>query len=498
MLTWYPAGAEIPGWRKLLHDNGARHMALSFIGLTRRIKDPAAWRIADKFPSDVGVLLESGAFTINKNPHNHDIETLYQRYLAFTAANAEAVDLVTDFDVDIWDAERRDAVRIALNDISVGKFLPVWHLDEGLDVLQDLAATYHRVGVSQTALDGRDLTPLLSRLARDGVHLHGVAMTQMHAMRAIPWTSVASSSWLSPAQYGDTIVWTGRGELKRYPRRYQDQARKRHRTLFRREGFDSEAIERGDSTELLRLSIWSWTQFVDHINRGGVTPPPEPHTGPNAEVDQPTVSPPPSQTRNSNPRRPGDNRPRTRRDRATLPGARIITKTIKEVDDDGVRRDRDIPLVGISGETNRVCDSCFLAGKCPSYEPEATCAYDLPVEARTRDQLGRIQEAIIEMQVQRTFFARFSEELEGGYPDPNVGTEIDRLQKMLKAKSEMDAEGFTLTVKAQSRNSAETGMFGRIFGSDASQAARAIEPVRTEDVAADLGIIDAEIVERSS
>jgi hypothetical protein len=497
MLTWYPTGAEIPGWRKLLHENGVRHMALSYIGLTRRIKDTAAWRIAGKFPADVAVLLESGAFTINKSPDDYDIQAVFESYLTFAEANADSVALITDFDIDTWSADQRDKVRVALDEVSVGKFLPIWHPNEGITGLQDLAATYHRIGVPQTALGGRDLTPLLTRLARDGVHLHGVAMTQMDAMRSIPWTSVASSSWLSPAQYGDTIVWTGR-ELKRYPRRYKDQARKRHRTVFHRAGFDSEAIEAGDSTELLKLSIWSWTQYVNHINGGVVNQPPETDPGTNTEPDHLTVDQPPTEKRNSEPRQPRDNRPPTRRDKATLPGARIVTKTVKELDDDGVRRERNIPLLSTNGQTNRVCDSCFLAGKCPQYDPGAECAYDLPVEARTRDQLARLYEAIIEMQVQRLFFARFSEEIEGGYPDPNVGTELDRLQKMLKAKQEMDAEGFTLTVKAQSRNTAESGMFSRIFGDSASQAARAIDPVPAEDVAAQLGIVEAEIVETSS
>lgn len=186
---------------------------------------------------------------------------------------------------------------------------------------------------------------------------------------------------------------------------------------------------------------------------------------------------------------------RKRPARTLLPGVAADSTTVSELDEDGNRVQRNLPLLDKSSESLRVCDSCFLAAKCPQYEPETSCAFELPVEARTTDQLARIQEVLIEIQVQRTLFARFSEEMEGGYPDPNVSAEMDRLQKMLKIKKEMDAEGFTLTVKAQARNAGQAGMFGRIFGERASEAARAIEPVRTEDAAEVLGIVDAEVIE---
>lgn len=177
-----------------------------------------------------------------------------------------------------------------------------------------------------------------------------------------------------------------------------------------------------------------------------------------------------------------------------MPGVALVDKTVRELDENGVRVERKIGLLATVGESNRTCDNCFLANKCPQYEPETECAYNLPVEARTTDQLARLQEVLIEIQTQRVMFARFSEEIEGGYPDPNVGSEIDRLQKMLKTKNEMDSEGFTLSVKAHSRNTGESGLIGRLFGDGASQQARAIEPTRAEDIAFELGIVDAELV----
>src|SRR5262249_28206897 len=99
------------------------------------------------------------------------------------------------------------------------------------------------------------------------------AMTQKEAMAGLPWDSVGSTSWLAPGQWGETHIWVG-NELKRYPVKYKESSRKRHRTAITDAGFDAVAIARDatdegtseDRTELLRLSLWSWSQFVDHIN----------------------------------------------------------------------------------------------------------------------------------------------------------------------------------------------------------------------------------------
>src|SRR5690606_10269854 len=144
------------------------------------------------------------------------------------------------------------------------KFIPIWHAEWGIDYLEQMAEHYPRIGITTTEFNNRDLTPLLNTLVRTrGIRLHGVAMTHVDQMSAINWDSVSSTSWISPQQFGDTIVWTGR-ELKRYPKKYKEQARKRYRTLFEREGFDAEKIANDDSTEVLRLSIWSWQKLVEN------------------------------------------------------------------------------------------------------------------------------------------------------------------------------------------------------------------------------------------
>ncbi|NDD67480.1 hypothetical protein EBZ35_07525 [bacterium] len=88
------------------------------------------------------------------------------------------------------------------------------------------------------------------------------------------------------------------------------------------------------------------------------------------------------------------------------------------------------------------------------------------MEIKTKDQLKALINAIIEMQGQRVAFARFSEELNGGYPDPNVGQEIDRLFKLLKTVKELDDSTSFIKMTLEGRTSG-AGVLSSIFGEKA-------------------------------
>ena len=77
--------------------------------------------------------------------------------------------------------------------------------------------------------------------------------------------------------------------------------------------------------------------------------------------------------------------------------------------------------------------------------------------------------SMIEMQGQRVAFMRFAEEMNGGYADPNVSQEVDRLIKMVKEVNDMasDKEFVQITASRQSAG----GVLSAIFG-DKAQALR--------------------------
>lgn len=493
------AGAEIPSHRKVLTEVEAPTVALSFMGLRRRIKHTDRWILDEKFPEAVEILVDSGAYTVNRDVTGYTARELYEisdEYQAFVAANIDRVEAVIEFDALALGKEWIESQREDFyDDLPPEKFVPVWHPEWGTEYLNELAEKYSRIGIPTTDLSGRNLAPLLNGMAQKGIRLHGVAMTHVDQMSEIRWDSVSSTSWISPQQYGDTIVWTGR-ELKRYPKKYKEQARKRHRMLFEREGFDAEKIENDDSTEVLRLSVWSWTQLVSDIdkkhNRGlhVVTNSPEGHDSPFAEVEGEEVD-----TQTGEVRKKVSTEVATVKHRETVPLPVLsVTSTKEEYEDEqGEKQTRDISNVSIRSDSQRKCATCFLASKCPAFEPNSNCAYDIPLRIQTKSDFINLQNAMIEMQAQRVMFMRMAEELDGGYADPNLSTEVDRLNKLMKTKSDMEQEGFSFKIEGKQvgPGTGQPGMLARLFGDQASKKAQELPggPVHVESA---MDVIDAE------
>ncbi|WP_157247861.1 hypothetical protein [Nonomuraea typhae] len=495
MLSLYFGGSEVPGWRTLLAAQGVEHVALSFVGLLRRTKLTRPWLISAKYPDHQSVFVDSGGYTLNAKPQEwpaERVEDLVGAYRTFIEANLDRIAMVSELDATSMGPDWLARHRSDFYDHLGEKFLPIWHAEHGVAELERLADRYGRVGVPQISVAGRDIAGLLNRLARRGVRIHGVAMTKTDLMEQIGFDSVASTSWLSPAQYGDTQIWTGHA-LKRYPRKYKDQGRKRHRQHLERAGFDIELIESDNASEVLKVAIWSWRRFVDHINtrkRKVVDMSPETPSGPNAEVEPDPVDTPAPQTRKPVPT------PRTG-ERALLPGLTLAQVSETGIGDDGQPTTTTRSLVELQADSLRQCDTCYLASHCPANSPGSACAYTIPVTIKTRDQLRAVEDAVVSMQFQRVAFLRLVEESEGGYADPNLSAEIDRLHRMLAKRAEADAEGFSLTVKASGRAMAEGGTIARLFGSDASHRARELEaPRRSDDVLASLDVVEAEVIDR--
>jgi hypothetical protein len=140
-----------------------------------------------------------------------------------------------------------------------------------------------------------------------------------------------------------------------------------------------------------------------------------------------------------------------------------------EDNSDGTSEVRTRAVLRSSAETLRVCDSCFLASTCPAHQPGANCAFHFPVEVRTDLQVRALLSSMVEMQASRVAFARFAEEVNGGYPDPVVSQEMDRLFSMADRikKSEERRERLTVSVEAESNigSIGAGGVLSSIFGS---------------------------------
>ena len=98
------------------------------------------------------------------------------------------------------------------------------------------------------------------------------------------------------------------------------------------------------------------------------------------------------------------------------------------------------------------------------------CAYKLPIEIRTKDQLQSALRALIEMQVGRVLFARFAEELEGQGLDPALSAEMDRVFNLVEKFSNISDTRDMVRLQVEARGNA--GVLSRIFGARAGDTAR--------------------------
>jgi hypothetical protein len=361
-----------------------------------------------------------------------------------------------------------------------------------MDDLYSLAERFGKVGITQTNFNGRDLVLVLNRLADSGVQLHGLAMTKQDIMQAVRWTSVSSTSWISPQKYGATYVWS-HGQLKSYSKEQKDQARRKERFVIQDAGFDYDKILADDPKELLRLSLWSWSQFVDSINSKslrGVTRSvnsPYDSIGENEEEEVGGVLEP-VRNRVSTPvaRNPAQMQ------RLPILGFDLATEKRRN-EKTGEMEDVDVPLLKSRSDSMRLCDTCFLAAKCPMFEENATCAYDIPIQIRTREQMEALTATMVEIQTQRVLFMKMAEDADGGHADPILSAEMDRLFKMMDTKNKMEQEGFSLTVTAK-QNGNNANIMDKIFGQMAPpETFKALESAQDpESVAEQLGIIDVE------
>jgi len=292
---------------------------------------------------------------------------------------------------------------------------------------------------------------------RNGNRFHALGCAKPDNLRSVPFETASTLSWLSPMMHGETIVWDGT-RLMRYPKRMKEQARSRYNHVYEKAGIDADKIAEDDPQEVCRLAVWSYEQFEVRINKVGDSyhdNNDETNMSDNAELTPTNADNKGIQMRKLNPRNPEE--------MGNLPVFGYEIKT--EVDADGVIS--DTTHISSQATTIRACDTCFIASNCPAYKPQSVCAFKLPIEVKTKDQLKSLINSIIEMQGQRVAFMRFAEEMNGGYADPNVSQEIDRLFKLIKTTKELDdsREFIRMTVERQG----SSGVLSSIFG-DKAQA----------------------------
>jgi hypothetical protein len=140
---------------------------------------------------------------------------------------------------------------------------------------------------------------------------------------------------------------------------------------------------------------------------------------------------------------------------------------------------KDVAVVQGQWDSLRQCNTCFVKDNCPAFKEDNACAFSLPVEVKTKEQMQGLLRSIVEMQGQRVAFMRFQEELNGGYADPNVSQEIDRLFKIVGNMKDLETNKEFVQITASRQTSG--GILSNIFGDRASALKEMQQPLTEEE-----------------
>ena len=359
------------------------------------------------------------------------------------------------------------------------KYVPIWNDGDDLERLNWICQRHGRVAISDKALAKHPHNRINAIAIRWNATMVGITSKPEH-IENISWDSVLVNSWTSAIRYGETQVWTGHS-LRRYPAQQKDSARKRHRNDIERLQVSYEQVMADEVDAVGTLAIRSWKSYEERVF-GGYDPSATSQNKSDDETENGDIIIASHQTRTpSNVENVGTSiaipppEKRHESERILLPVMGLETITTmgsQTIDDDGESIEiapQQTDVIKYSGALLRQCDNCYLASKCPAFKEHTECAFKLPIEIRTKDQLQAALRAMLEMQVSRVMFARFAEELEGQGLDSTLSIEMDRVFEMVEKFKEINDTRDMLKFHVEARGS--SGVLSRLFGQRAADTA---------------------------
>jgi hypothetical protein len=449
-------GAEVPSNRSILDHSNAKKVGVSYWGLVKRgLPKTKKYLLENYFKDEVEVYVYPG-IPATAVLTDHEIEEFCADYEEFISDNLDRITLFSEVTHPSISQEFITQQRATVwHDVDEAKFGVVYTEGD----IESLATRYLNVFIAG------DRAEMLEASCRKFATQHG---TKFHLLGSIkpdkfrnsPFETTSTLAWLSPMMRGETIVWFG-NQLHRYPKRMKDQARSRYKTAYEAANLDFDKILADDAVEVSRLAVWSyqqlenWADSTSHISTiSDENLPPENSQTTLANADISASEPVKLSVRN-----PLEMR--------TLPVLNVEVSRVIEPDSNGVDVIKDVPVLRSSSGSLRQCNTCFVKDTCPAFKVDNPCAFNLPVEVKTKDQLKGLINSLLEIQGQRVAFAKFAEDLNGGYPDPNTGLEMDRFFKMLKTIKELEESKEMMRVTVERNGSA--GVLSSLFGERAQK-----------------------------
>ena len=484
------AGAEVGSNRTLLESMGVEWATINFYHLKKRgLPKNKIWLISEHFLPEMSVVIEPGVAQAEKDGlSKEELTSLAAEYQEFLVNNSERASAFIEFDSLILGKNWVEAQRPFFENDP--KLWVVWHQEYGLADLKRLSETHRNVAIPNDEIEAVTSLAALTRSYNRtyGTLFHALGCAKPDNLRQVLFASASTLSWLSPMRRGETIVWDG-SKLVRYPKRMKDQARPRYKTLVESIGLDYLSFKEDTTTEATKLAVWSYRKLEESMDKKT----PDLHIiegGNGSQLSDNSDTPLLSglgQLEGYLSDNSGSEVSKVERTEvvqrdpnevAPLPVFGYKLKTVVEQDEEGRDVLKEVPMVHTQSASLRQCDTCFVAANCPAFKPQNSCAFNLPVEVKTREQLKALLTAIIEMQGQRVAFMRFAEEMNGGYADPNVSKEIDRLMKLVGQVKEMESNKEFIQITAQRQSAG--GVLSAIFG-DRAQALKELPESLKED-----------------
>lgn len=472
-------GADKPSHRVLLDSMGVKHQAFSFWRARQRgFPKTKPYRLAEYFQPDTTIVVDSGWTQVEKAGWTPEETLQYvDEYEAFIANNREEIAGATELHLRSMGMDWIHAERERWGEDMGDLIWPIWDPEDGQLALSRLAEKYGNVAIPNNAVGDPLLPSRINSLARQyQTEFHALNTAKPDLLKSAKFATASTISWASPQMRGETIVWDGQ-RIVRYPKKMKDQARARYKNVVESAGLDFNKVVQDDPTEVTRLAIWSYKQLEQSMiggddqgvpsNYEALTPSEMFGGNQGGVVDKKTEG-----ARNAV-------QPREASEKRALPVFGVEYKQIVETEN-GRDVVKEVPVLRSKDESLRQCNSCILADKCPAFTPDSMCAFGLPVEVKTKEQLRALLNAMIEMQGQRIAFARFAEELNGGYPDPNLSQEIDRLFKLVKNVKELESNNEFIRITAERQTSG--GVLSALFGDKAEVLRELPQPVQSDDV----------------
>lgn len=464
------------------------------------------------------ILLENGVTAIAFNITQYAIPKRKETNLAELLGGAAAYVYTSDEDEDVakfdeFIRQQAEAIECVIgrpdyNGEWLGsKYVPLWNDPEDLERLAYLCEKHGRVAISDRALNAKTIPRINQLKQRWGCFLVGMT-SKVDMIEAVKWDAVVVSSWTSVVRFGETQVWDGHG-LRRYPAQKKESARKKHRPdIVRLIGPEAyEAVMEDDVKEVARLAVKSWQAWEEKTFGTPSTAAYHPlgEDDDEAEYDpnnSQIVANSPSTALASNPVPATTNiaitpiLTRHASEKKLLPvlGLETIVDNHVETDSEGNEigdfKGDDTTVIRYVSNGIRNCDSCYLAPRCPEFREHAECAFELPVEIKTKAQLRAVINAMITMQASRIFFAKLGEEMEGQGMDPALSSEMDRFFRMVQSAKDIEDTRDLIKFNMEARSSA--GVLNRIFGKTPNAA-----PVATPITAGELDrvILEADVLD---